>query len=224
MRMALWVAPSAVGAQRLASEDYQMQKRAEFVRIAVCACILVWAQMPPGAHAADAHVHGIATLQAALDGNRLNVDFSSPLDNLVGFEHAPRTDKQKAAVRQMAERLNAPELWFVPNAEAGCKRTSVNLESAVLDRTLLSGAGAERKPAAAKPDASKGPQKKAHAEEHSALSVDIVYTCDRPQALSGLELKVFEAFPRLKRIDAQVVGARKQKAAKLTPRARHLTF
>ncbi|HUP95587.1 MAG TPA: DUF2796 domain-containing protein [Burkholderiales bacterium] len=195
-----------------------MQKSTKFVRIASCAGILSTLTAP--AQAADAHVHGVATLQVALDGNRLNVDFSSPLDNLVGFEHAPRTDKQKAAVRQMAERLNAPELWFVPNAEAECKRTSVNLESAVLDRALLS--GAERKSSMGKPDARK--DTKSQAGEHSALSADIVFICDRPRALSGLELKLFDAFPKLKRIDAQVAVTNKQRAAKLTPRARHLAF
>ena len=197
-----------------------MEKTPRTVRIA-CAVAFAWALTAP-ALAADAHVHGVASLQIALDGNRLSVDFSSPLDNLVGFEHAPRTDRQKAAVRQMAERLNAPELWFVPNPEAGCKRTAVNLESAVLDRALLSGAGAERKPSTAKPDARK--DTKSHAGEHSALSAGIVFTCDRPRALSGLELKLFDAFPKLKRIDAQVAVTNKQKAAKLTPRARHLAL
>ena len=199
-----------------------MEKTTPIVRIA-CAIVFAWALTAP-AQAADAHVHGVASLQVALDGNRLNLEFSSPLDNLVGFEHAPRTDRQKAAVRQMAERLNAPELWFVPNAEAGCKRTSVNLESAVLDRALLTGAGPERKSATAKPDARKDTHKKSHADEHSALSADIVFTCDRPRALSGLELKLFDAFPKLKRINAQVAVTSKQKAAKLTPRARQLAF
>src|SRR5437879_845104 len=57
------------------------------------------------AHEQHAHVHGIASLQLAVDGNTLTLDLSSPLDNLLGFEHVPRTDKQKAAVHNMAERL-----------------------------------------------------------------------------------------------------------------------
>src|SRR6187431_2577567 len=120
-----------------------MEESARIVRIA-CAVVFAWTLTAP-ARAADAHVHGVASLQVALDGNRLNVEFSSPLDNLVGFEHAPRTDKQKAAVREMAERLNAPELWFVPNAEAACKRTSVGLQSPVLERSLPAGGSAPGK-------------------------------------------------------------------------------
>jgi uncharacterized protein DUF2796 len=203
-------------------EDEFMEKTTRIVRIA-CAAAFAWTLTAP-AQAADAHVHGVATLQVALDGNRLNVDFSSPLDNLVGFEHAPRTDKQKAAVRQMAERLNAPELWFMPNAEAGCKRTSVDLQSPVLERSLLAGGSAAGKGgASSNRDVRKGPHKDDRSG-HSALSADIVFTCERPQALSGLELKVFDAFPKLKRIDAQVAGTKKQKAAQLTPRARNLAF
>ena len=39
------------------------------------------------AHELGAHVHGIATLQVAVDEKTMTLDFSSPLDNLLGFEH-----------------------------------------------------------------------------------------------------------------------------------------
>ena len=54
---------------------------------------------------AAAHSHGRAKLRVATDGNLLTLEFESPLENLVGFEHAPRNDKQKAALQGMAEAL-----------------------------------------------------------------------------------------------------------------------
>ena len=47
------------------------------------------------AHELGAHVHGVATLQIAVDDKTVTLDFSSPLDNLLGFEHVPRDAKQK---------------------------------------------------------------------------------------------------------------------------------
>ena len=54
------------------------------------------------AHAADehdhehgslgAHEHGVGRLNAALDGQTLELELESPAMNLVGFEHAATTD------------------------------------------------------------------------------------------------------------------------------------
>ena len=49
------------------------------------------------AHDNKAHVHGSAVLQVVMDGETVELALQSPLDNLVGFEHAPRTESQKKA-------------------------------------------------------------------------------------------------------------------------------
>ncbi|MGB0128732.1 MAG: DUF2796 domain-containing protein [Rhodocyclaceae bacterium] len=48
---------------------------------------------PVLAVAQHAHEHGVAKLDVASDGGALAINVESPLDNRVGFEHAPRTDK-----------------------------------------------------------------------------------------------------------------------------------
>jgi hypothetical protein len=46
-----------------------------------------------------AHVHGSATLAMAFDGNQGSVEFKSPADSVLGFEHAANSaaDKKKMA-------------------------------------------------------------------------------------------------------------------------------
>jgi hypothetical protein len=192
------------------------------VQITACLAAALCAFRPLSADAANAHVHGAATLQIAVDGNRLALDFMSPLDNLVGFEHAPKTDKEKAAARDMVKRLRAPELLFAPSAEALCRPGAVSLQSAVLDAALLAGGVSS-----SKPDPQSGSAKgggKAAQQGHASISGEYAFTCSRPEALSGLELKAFDIFPGMKRVDVQVAGAKKQKAARLTPASRRLTF
>ena len=174
--------------------------------------------------AADAHVHGRAALQVSVDGNRLLLEFSSPLDNLVGFEHAPRTDKQTAAARGMAERLHKPALLFVPTPAAACAPASVELKSGVLEPALLAGKASPR-PAPERPlgQVAKGRDKSTQ-EEHAALSAEMVFDCGQPEKLSSLEVRIFDAFPQLRRLDVQVAGARKQAAARLTPRNRRISW
>ena len=149
----------------------------------------------------EAHVHGVAALDVAIDGERLTLEFSSPLDNLVGFERAPRTEKERARVAQALERLRKPEELFVPSAGARCKAGPVKIDAPVLDA-----------PAKASKDA------------HASLAAVVEFRCEQPKNLADLRVMLFDAFPQVKRIDAQVAGSRKQTAARLTSGNRVLSW
>jgi hypothetical protein len=180
------------------------------------------------ASAADAHVHGRAALQVAVDGSSLSLELTTPLDNLIGFEHAPRNEKQRAAVRTMAERLRKPEALFAPSAEAGCKPGPVTLQSDVLEPALLSAEGGQT--STAQPSGAGGKKGETRAseskgkEEHAALSARFVYHCDRAERLSNLEVRLFDVFPGVRRLDVEVAGPRKQVAARLTSKSRRVTW
>ena len=162
------------------------------------AAILALSPLP--AAAAAGHVHGAATLEVALDAARLSLTFESPLDNLIGFERAPRSDREKEAAQRLRQQFEKAELLFVPTPEARCTREAVKIDAPVLDGAKSDKAG------------------------HAAISVDVVFRCERPQALSSLETTIFEPYPRLTRIDVQVAAARRQTAARLTPGRRRVAW
>ena len=56
-------------------------------------------------HVDAAHEHGVAVLRVVSEGSTLMIEFVSALDNLVGFEHAPRTDARCTALRAAQARL-----------------------------------------------------------------------------------------------------------------------
>ena len=178
---------------------------------------------PAGAHNEHAHVHGVATLKVAIDGERLAIDFSSPLDDLVGFERAPRTEPEKAAASQVLQRLRKPEDLIVPSPEARCSRMSVKIDAPVLDAQGVSDVSASKPAAPPVKDQGKRTDK-SDKSEHAGLSAEIVFRCAQPQNLRGLIVALFDAFPRLRRVDAEVAGTRKQVAAKLTPRNRTISW
>ncbi len=159
---------------------------------------------PVFAHELGAHVHGIATLQIAVDEKTLTLDLSSPLDNLIGFEHMPRDAKQKAAVKNMADSLNHAERFFIPTAEAQCTLQSVKLDSPVLKAET-----APDKKAAAKP----------HQEErvHADIDGEFVFACKHTDKLHDLEVKLFDSYPNLHKVKVEVATQKKQAAAELTP-------
>lgn len=157
-----------------------------------------WAN--PHTHHHGAHQHGVATLEVAVDGATLSIHLASPLDNVVGFEHAPRTDAQRAAARQALATLKQGERLFSPTQAAGCKLAQARLEAPVLE-------GA-----------------KTAAGTHGDLEADYRFECAQPGQLKGVDVRLFSLFPGMKQIDAAVVSAKGQQAFKLTRKLHYINW
>lgn len=164
----------------------------------VMACLL---PVPALAGHPGAHVHGAASLQVAVDGNTLSLQLETPLANLVGFEHAPRTAQQKQALRAMADRLRQAGEMFTPTPAARCTTVSVELESPLLQ--------------------SSSP---AEGDGHADLDGSFVFRCENAAALRDIEVGLFASFPKLRRIDVQVAGPRGQSATRLSPQQRRISW
>lgn len=158
--------------------------------------------------AQHAHEHGVAELRVAADADELAIEFASPLESLVGFEHEPRTEAQRAALVAAEARLRDFGSLFSLPAAAGC-----TLRGVALDSPWLQGAGHQRAHDAAHPHA------RAHEDGHAELVAGYSLRCEAPAALDALGLKLFEAFPRLREIRAERVSAHGRGAATLRPQA-----
>lgn len=156
-----------------------------------------------------AHVHGIAQMQISVEGNRLDLLLETPLDNVLGFEHAPGTEAQRAAVKAMAARLRRTEGLLVPSPAAKCRLSKVTLASAALPPDLL-GEG----PHAAQPT----PDPDGHAD----LDASYTWICDAPERLDGLEVGLIAAFGHMRQLNVQVVSPRGQSATQLSGNKRRV--
>lgn len=194
-----------------------MKQLLRFMGAAVMAVMLLLGVMPlAGAHQPGAHVHGLATLEVAIDGAAVQIGLDSPLDNLLGFERAPRNEKERQAVRAMALKLHQAATLFIFTPAAQCRLESAGLESAVFAPSLLApAAGSGKGSDTAKPDA---------ADVHAELTATWHFQCAAPQALQGVEVRLFQQFSGLKRIDAAVVGPKGQSSAKLSPKSPRLKW
>lgn len=161
--------------------------------------------------AGKAHQHGVAKLDVALEGQQLTLELDSPLDNLLGFERAPRTAAERQRADAMATRLRQPQTLFQPDAAAGCTPGPVALNAPVLGLSDAAGAPAAAPGAAA-------------ASDHADLAARFVFTCTRPEALRQVEVGLFKGFSGFKRIETQVVTPRGQARRTLTPAAPRLAL
>jgi hypothetical protein len=141
-----------------------------------------------------AHEHGAATLELAVEAGRVTVELDSPLDGLVGFERAPRTDAERKAVDAAVAALRQPEVLFRFDPAAQCTPKSVELAAPKIGLGgTLAGAGAAG----------------GAGEEHGDLQARYELECEG-RAPAFVEVGLFQAFRRLSRIDVQWVTPKTQ--------------
>ena len=187
-----------------------------FARFASLLSLLAAASLPSAAHAQHthgAHEHGAAELTVALDGQALVIELISPLDNLVGFEHAPANDAQRAALAEAGRLLSDADAMFALTAAAACRFEQADIESPWPMAAVA--------PAAGHADAAHAPPTRG---EHEEVVVTYRYTCLQPAALQRIDVRAFARFPRLREIRAEHATARGQGAAVLTPAAAALAL
>ena len=152
------------------------------------------------AGAAPPHQHGVATLDVAAEPGRVTLYVESPLDNLLGFERAPRTDAERQQVDKMLATLRAGEAMFRIDSAAACTLAKVTLTSPALG--LGTAAVADK-------------------DHHADLEGRFEFTCKAGQRAGFVEVGLFENFPSLKRIELQVATPKGQlKATLVRPASR----
>ena len=156
-----------------------------------------------------AHEHGVARLNAVLDGQTLELELDSPAMNLVGFEHAASSDTDKAKVAAVRQQLEQPLKLFGLAKAAGCSEEAQELESPLF--------GSE--PDAADVDGD------AHEHQHSDIHAHYQLTCAAPDKLASIDLSpLFKAFPATQKINLQLIGPNGQKGVEATPAKAMVAF
>jgi len=143
--------------------------------------------------AGKAHEHGVARLDVAVEPTRVTFLLEMPLDALVGFEREPRSGAERAAVDAALAKLRAPATLFGIDSAAGCTEGKVTIESAAL------GLGAA-------PPAKEG---------HADLDASFEFNCKDGQKAGSVEVRLFDAFSRLQRVEVQAATRRGQLKATL---------
>ena len=175
------------------------------------ACLVALA-LPLGAFAAEPahrhhgpHVHGEATLNVGIDGQLLLVSLEAPGMSLLGYEHPPRDEAERGAYQKTIATLNAPADWLVLPAAAGC----------TLDDAKVAPHGFGTGASDAKPDDDEEDEPAGH--EHADFDTSYRYTCHAPLALHAFEVKLFERFPSLHKVNVDLVLPDRQGSQSLTP-------
>jgi hypothetical protein len=159
-----------------------------------------------------AHEHGVGRLNAALDGQTLELELDSPAMNLVGFEHAAATDADKAKVAATRAQLEQPLALFSLPKAAGCVVENQELKS------TLFGDKADA-------DDDHDEDGHEHVHDHSEIHARYQFTCATPGALKTLDLaNIFNSFPATRKIQVQLIGPSGQQGVEVTAKTASLKF
>ena len=149
------------------------------------------------------HEHGVARLDVAVEGKRIVLQLESPLDNLVGYEHAPRNDAERQRADAVVAKLKDADQLFEIDGGAQCKLAKVTLQSAAL------GLEASAPPAAG---------------EHGDLDGTYEFECRNAGRAGFIDVALFDVFPRLARIDVQAIAPKGQLKATLRRPSRRIAL
>ena len=151
------------------------------------------AQKSPHSH--QHHQHGKGVLEIAIEGKTLSGSLTMPLEALLGFERAPKSNKEKSAQSKLETRLGTIEAWFEINSEAQCIPKSSQTK---LDRDAKT--------------------------KHSDLLYTFSYSCANPGALKEMGLLFFKEYPGVKEVKVELASTKGQRLIMVSPKSPIVRF
>ncbi len=153
----------------------------------------------------DIQQQGEGLLQLVLADRGFAAELTLPAVDLVGFDHSPRNDGERAALSLAIALLETPDAVLTTNQEAGCSGNLLAVESPLL--TLAADAGTEKGEAA-----------------HNKVLARYRYSCSNMAALTNIELGLLRQLKRLERVELQWLSANNGGSGQLTPQTPSFTL
>jgi len=153
----------------------------------------------------DAHVHGEGALNIAVEGKIVMIELEVPGADIVGFEHAAKSDEDRAAIEEGKAKLSDPLALFVLPEAAGCAVELAEVRLVTEEDAHGHddhGHGEEH----AEGEHGEHAHGDEHAEaEHSEFRAEYRLGCADPAAITAIEFAYFETFPNAEELDIQMI-------------------
>ena len=176
----------------------------------------------------EAHEHGVAHLNMALEGNNLYIEFTSPAANIVGFEHHPRTHDQKDAVKNAVKKLTEGDALFILSVGSESRLVKSSVDTDIdkdADFHSESGHGhGEKEHHDQEEHHDKEHGEADEHERHSEFKAEYHFVCKKPDKLSQIDVKLFGVFPGIEHIKVQLITETKQTAVELTAKKNRISL
>lgn len=163
-------------------------------------------------HSLGAHVHGLGTLNIALENQRLELQLTSPAMNIVGFEYQPTTAADLQSIKAAQSNLSHAAELFVLSPAAQCRLTSVSIDNPLLTESDTHAHEHEHEH-----EHESQPAAQIAEHQHSDISAHYQYHCAKPARLNSIDLTgLFKQFSQTEKIQVQLIAGDHQQGAELS--------
>ena len=150
---------------------------------------------------AEGHVHGVAEINIIVEGKKVVVEFRTPTEGLMGFEHEARSDAEKrkldAAMKLVSEKFNDLVIF---EKNLGCLSRPGN--AAVVQSDSSGGK-----------DSKQGQGEHKKSGEHREVRATYHIECQKDPTNSRVRFGVTKMFPDVHELKVQVLSDAKQTGA-----------
>lgn len=162
------------------------------------------------------HQHGHGSLEIAFEKSAVSMELRVPGNDIVGFEHAPKSDAEKSAVETASARLRDPLALFGIPAAAGCKVQDADVHMHGGKDDGHDHGDHKHDTTAPAGSTSKADDGHDHEAGHASFHVKYTLACSKPAAITQLAFTFFEAFPRAEEIEIVAISQKAQVKAEAT--------
>ena len=201
-----------------------------FATALVIAATIAFTTVQAGEHRQhEAHEHGVAHLNVAVEGSDLTIELFSPAANIVGFEHPPRNQAQKDQVSEARKKLEAAQTLFQLPSKARGRLVRAMVDSDI-DSDSTDALDAQHVHGQAEVHdedeiTSRDQNEHEHVQErHSDFKAEYHFICNQPEELAYLDVMLLRVFPGIERIEVQILTDTGQTAKELTAKDYRITF
>ncbi len=150
--------------------------------------------VPLQLHAHGAHEHGVVQLQVAIAAGTLEMHLESPAINIVGFEHPPKNDDERAAIEKGLAKLKSPTLFVLGPANA-CSLVKADVTSDLATAHAPNDANASTQ------------------EVHADVDANYQFACQAP--LKAIRVGLFDQFGGIESVRVQLITDTDQRSLTL---------
>ncbi|HEY3169269.1 MAG TPA: DUF2796 domain-containing protein [Candidatus Binatia bacterium] len=150
---------------------------------------------------AEAHVHGVAEINIAVEGRKIVVEFRTPTEGLMGFEHEAKNDAEKRKRDAPLKLINDkfPEMVIL-DRKPGCRSEGGKVAIVQSDPD-------DRK------DKNHGSGDHKMSGEHREVHATFTFECRGDPVGSRVQFGVTKLFPEIHELKVQVLSDAKQSGA-----------
>lgn len=155
----------------------------------------------------DAHEHGSAALEIAIDANTIEMRFESPAVNIVGFEYTTDDDQQQLLITKAKNNLSDFDAIFQLAGDVSCKIVQSSANWLTKHEEEEHEEGHEEEHEEDHEEEHEEDHEEAPSAEHAEFIAEYQLECNQLNNLTAIKVNLFEFFPAIADLDVQVIYA-----------------